>query len=103
MPDRETTFQLFDRVIIARDRYYVPLGLCGTIISILPISDPNPVRQENINVVDHIFEILFDAPFERGTTMCGIDEKRIFKVRKSVLINITHGMGKLIFIVFISK
>lgn len=94
MPDKETTFQLFDRVVIARDRYIVPLGMRGTIISILPTQDPNPVRQENINVVDYIFEVLFDVPFERGTSIPGVEGKRVLKVRKSVLINISHGMGK---------
>lgn len=66
----------------------------GTVISILPISDPNPVRQENINVVDHLFEVLFDAPFERGTTIPGVEGNRVLKVRKSVLINVSHGIGK---------
>lgn len=82
-------------MVIARDNYIVPLGMRGTVISILPISDPNPVRQENINAVDHILEILFDVPFERGTTVPGVDGNRVLKVRKSVLINISHGIGKL--------
>lgn len=94
MPDREAKFQLFDRVVIARDQYTAPLGLRGTIISILPTTDPNPVRQENINVIDHIYEILFDSAFERGIPVAGTGEKRLLKVRKSVLINISHGMGR---------
>ncbi|XP_031621171.1 5'-3' exoribonuclease 1 [Contarinia nasturtii] len=94
LPDPSATFELFDRVVIARDQYSVPLGLRGTIISILPRNDPNPIRQENINVVDYIYEILFDEPFELGTSIPDIAEKRVFKVRKSVLINITHGAGR---------
>lgn len=93
IPDTSATFELFDRVVIIRDQYSVPLGMRGTIISILPRVDPNPVRQENINVVEYIYEVLFDKPFEIGTTVPGIDENRVFKVRKSVLMNITHGIG----------
>lgn len=92
-PDTSATFELFDRVVIVRDQYSVPLGMRGTIISILPRVDPNPVRQENINLVEYIYEVLFDKPFEIGTTVPGIDENRVFKVRKSVLMNITHGIG----------
>lgn len=98
VPDPTATFELFDRVVIARDQYSVPLGTRGTIISILPRVDPNPIRQENINVVDYIYEIFFDKPFELGITIPDIGEKCAFKVRKSVLINITHGLGKYHFI-----
>lgn len=93
LPDASATFELFDRVVIARDQYMVPLGLCGTIISILPIVDPNPVRQENINVFDYIYEVLFDKPFEGGTSIPNVADNRVFKVRKTVLINLTHGSG----------
>lgn len=91
--DPTATFELFDRVAIVRDQYLVPLGLRGTIVSILPSSDPNPVRQENINVVDYIYEVLFDEPFEAGTSVPDVVEKRMFKVRPSVLMNLTHGLG----------
>lgn len=94
VPDPTATFELFDRVVIVRDQYSVPLGMRGTIISILPRIDANPIRQENINVVDYIYEVLFDKPFELGTSYEGIAENRVFKVRRSVLINITHGIGK---------
>lgn len=96
VPDPTATFELFDRVVIVRDQYSVPLGTRGTIISILPRTDPNPIRQENINAIEYIFEVLFDKPFELGTSIDGIVENRIFKVRKSVLINITHGLGRLL-------
>lgn len=94
MPDPSATFELFDRVVIVRDQYSVPLGMRGTIISILPRVDPNPIRQENINIVDYLYEILFDKPFELGTSIPDVAEKRAFKVRKSVLMNITHGAGR---------
>lgn len=69
------------------------MGMRGTIISILPRVDPNPVRQENINLVEYIYEVLFDKPFDIGGSIPGIAENRVFKVRKSVLMNITHGSG----------
>lgn len=94
VPDQSATFELFDRVVIVRDQYSVPLGTRGTIISILPRTDPNPIRQENIHAVDYIYEILFDKPFELGTSIPDVAENRIFKVRKSVLMNITHGAGR---------
>lgn len=94
VPDPAATFELFDRVVIVRDQYSVPLGMRGTIIGILPKTDANPIRQENINVVDYIYEVLFDKPFELGTTIPDIAEKRVFKVRKSVLMNISHGSGR---------
>lgn len=93
-PDASATFELFDRVVVVRDQYIVPLGLRGTIISILPSSDPNPVRQENINLVEYIYEVLFDEPFEAGSSTPAIVEKRVFKLRPSVLMNLTHGLGK---------
>lgn len=94
MPDPTATFEIFDRVVIARDQYSVPMGMRGTIISILPRVDPNPIRQENINIIEYIYEILFDKPFELGLSIPDIAEKRVFRVRKSVLINITHGLGE---------
>lgn len=97
VPDTSATFELFDRVVIVRDQYSVPLGMRGTIISILPRVDPNPVRQENVNLVEYIYEVLFDNPFENGTSIPGIAEQRVFKVRKSVLMNITHGLGMIHF------
>lgn len=102
VPDKSVTFELFDRVVIVRDQYSVPLGMRGTIISILPRIDPNPIRQENIQAIDYIYEVLFDKPFELGTSIPDVAEKRVFKVRKSVLMNITHGAGMLNFIWFFS-
>lgn len=93
-PDPTATFELFDRVVIVRDDYLVPLGMRGTIASILPTSDPNPVRQENINVVEYIYDVLFDEPFDAGVTVPDVAEKRFFKVRPTVLMNLTHGLGE---------
>lgn len=95
MPDSSATFELFDRVVIARDGYSVPLGMHGTIISIQPSVDTNPVRQENINAVEYFYDVLFDTPFDGAQTIANLAEKRLFKVRQSVLLNISHGLGKL--------
>lgn len=70
----------------------MPLGAKGTIISIQPLTDSNPVRQENINAVEYFYDILFDEPFEGGTSIDGVAEKSLFKVRQSVLMNITYGV-----------
>lgn len=93
-PDPAATFELFDRVVVARDQHIVPLGQRGTIISIFPVMDPNPVRQENINAIDYVYEVVFDEPFEQAASIPGVAEKCVFKVRRSILINITHGLGK---------
>lgn len=71
----------------------MPLGATGTIIGIEPLIDVNPVRQENINAVEYFYVILFDEPIEYGSSIFGIAEKKVFKVRQSVLINISYGTG----------
>lgn len=96
LPDGTATFELFDRVVIARDGYSVPLGTRGTIISVQPLIDTNPVRQENINAVEYFYDVLFDTSFEGAQSIADIAEKRLFKVRQSVLLNISHGLGKLL-------
>lgn len=70
----------------------MPLGAKGTIISIQPLTDSNPVRQENINAVEYFYDVLFDEPFEGGTSIDGVIDKSVFKVRQSVLLNITYGL-----------
>lgn len=94
VPDASATYELFDRVVIARDGYSVPLGTRGTIISIQPMVDSNPVRQENINNAEYFYDVLFDTSFEGAQSIGDIAEKRLFKVRQSVLLNISHGLGK---------
>lgn len=52
------------------------------------------MRQENINAVEYFYDVVFDDPFEGGNSIEGIVEKSVFKVRKSVLINISFGLGE---------
>lgn len=55
--------------------------------------DPNPVRQENQRRADMFYDILFDEQFDEGTSIEGVITKRLFKVSKLHLINISYGMG----------
>lgn len=75
----------------------MPFGARGTIIAVATVIDSNPVRQENIGAVEYFYEVLFDEPFEGGFSIDGIAEQRVFKVRQSVLINISYGLGNVFF------
>lgn len=91
-PDSRADFRIFDRVVVARDGYIVPLGAHGTVISINPQVDENPLRLENVNSVEYSYEVLFDEPFEGAQSIDDIAVKRVFNVRQSVLINISFGI-----------
>lgn len=93
-PDATADYKIFDRVVIARDGYSVPLGWRGTIIAIHPLIDENPVRQENIKSIEYFYEVLFDDTFDGGQSIDSLAENRVFKVRESVLINISFGLGR---------
>lgn len=81
-------FKLFDRVVVVRRTHQVPLGFKGTIISIHPISDPNPVRLENVKTVDNNYEILFDRELPDGHGIYGIANGRVCKVPEVNLVMI---------------
>lgn len=81
-------FRLFDRVVVVRRTHQVPLGFKGTIISIHPISDPNPVRLENVKTVDNNYEILFDRELPDGHGIYGIANGRVCKVPETNLVMI---------------
>lgn len=81
-------FKLFDRVVVVRRTHQVPLGFKGTIISIHPISDPNPVRLENVKTVDNTYEILFDRELPDGHGVYGIANGRVCKVAEGNLVMI---------------
>lgn len=59
-PDYQASFELFDRVVIAREMEQFPIGLKGTVVGISKVKDLNPVRQDCINKEDVYCEILFD-------------------------------------------
>lgn len=91
IPDPTAKYQLFDRIIIVRNGYAVPIGAKGTIISINATT-----KQRHTDVTEnnlHSMDILMDKPYKRpSTSICDFKETRIFHVRTTApLINISHG------------
>ncbi len=80
VPDPDTTFELFDRVVNVREGFSVPLGLRGTIIGL----------QKNDKPENAMIEVLFDAEFQGGLTI-RCSAARAYRVPGSALINISHG------------
>ncbi|XP_023037065.1 5'-3' exoribonuclease 1 [Drosophila willistoni] len=89
------TVRLFDRVIVVRTIYMVPLGAKGTVIGIHLVSDPNPVRLECVNSVETFCDILFDKTVPNCNDIHGIAEERVYRVPESALVVIfTSNDGK---------
>lgn len=93
-PDPFSNHRLFDRIIIARNNYIVPLGYRGTIIGMHSSTDPNPIRQEQLKTVNVNYDILFDRSFDDGSDLYGIAEKRVYRVSETAFINISYGLAK---------
>lgn len=102
-PDARSTFNMFDRVVISRESYSVPLGFKGTIISIHKVTDSNPVKQENIKAFDMFYDVLFDEEFLEGQSIYGLPIKRVFRVPQSTLINLSFGLGNFFIYFFLFK
>ncbi|XP_075158427.1 5'-3' exoribonuclease pacman [Haematobia irritans] len=86
------SIQLFDRVVVVKTTYMVPLGSKGTVIGVYPVSDPNPVRLECVKAVDNFYEVLFDKNLPNGNDVHGIAAQRVYKVpESSVLLIFTQG------------
>lgn len=98
-PDARSTFNMFDRVVVSRESYSVPLGFKGTIISIHRVTDSNPVKQENVRAFDMFYDVLFDEEFLEGQSIYGLAVKRVFRVPQSALINLSFGLGKYFFLI----
>ncbi|XP_023298074.2 5'-3' exoribonuclease 1 [Lucilia cuprina] len=77
------SIKLFDRVVIVKTTYMVPLGYKGTVVGIYPVSDPNPVRLECVKAVDNFYEVLFDKHIPNGNDIHGIAAQRVYKVPES--------------------
>ncbi|XP_055678053.1 5'-3' exoribonuclease 1 isoform X2 [Lutzomyia longipalpis] len=91
-PDPDVKFRVFDRVIMASTAYPVPMGLKGTVVSIIPSVDPNPIRYVTSKVdAAKLIDVLFDEEFEAGQSLYGLAEKRVMRLPDYVLINITYG------------
>ncbi|XP_037926707.1 5'-3' exoribonuclease 1 isoform X1 [Hermetia illucens] len=56
----KSKIRLFDRIVVAKRTYQVPVGYKGTVIAIHPLVDPNPVRIECVKQVETFIEVLFD-------------------------------------------
>ncbi|KAM4693486.1 5'-3' exoribonuclease 1 isoform 2-T2 [Discoglossus pictus] len=80
VPDRDTEFRLFDRVVNVRESFSVPLGLRGTIIGI------KGAERE----ADVLLEVLFDEEFPGGLTL-RCSQSRGYRLPTSALINLSHG------------
>ncbi|XP_037723371.1 5'-3' exoribonuclease 1-like isoform X2 [Drosophila subpulchrella] len=78
--------RLFDRVIIVRTIYMVPVGIKGTVIGIHPVTDPNPVRLECVHAVDTFCEVLFDKPVPNCNDIHGIAQDRVYKVPENAMV-----------------
>ncbi|XP_026838294.1 5'-3' exoribonuclease 1 [Drosophila erecta] len=83
--------RLFDRVVIVRTVYMVPVGIKGTVIGIHPVTDPNPVRLECVHAVDTFCEVLFDKPVPNCNDIHGIAQDRVYKVPENALVIINTG------------
>lgn len=59
-PDYNANYQLFDRVVVAKETEKYSTGMRGTVIGINRVKDLNPVRQDCVNKEDVYCEILFD-------------------------------------------
>lgn len=84
-PDVRANYELFDRVVVAKENEKYPVGVKGTVIGVSKIKDLNPVRQECVNKEDVICDILFDKPVDGSTTTIG-------RIAIENLINISFGM-----------
>ncbi|BFF99890.1 5'-3' exoribonuclease 1 [Drosophila madeirensis] len=78
--------RLFDRVIIVRTIYMVPVGIKGTVIGVHPVTDPNPVRLECVHAIDTFCEVLFDKSIPNCNDIHGIAEERVYKIPENALI-----------------
>lgn len=83
-PDFNASYQLFDRVVVARETEKYSVGMKGTVIGINRVKDLNPVRQDCINREDIYCEILFDDL--NGNIKTG-------RLIVENLVNITHGQS----------
>ena len=83
LPDPDSEFYLFDRVINVREGFSVPLGLRGTVIGLIKGTRPE----------DSPVEVLFDREFHGGLNIrCSTG--KAYRVPRSALVNISHGDRK---------
>lgn len=83
VPDPDSEYHLFDRVVNVRESFSVPLGLRGTIIGIKGAD-----REAEI-----LYEVIFDEEFAGGLTI-RCSPGRGYRLPPSALINLSHGSRK---------
>ncbi|KAI4465247.1 3' exoribonuclease [Holotrichia oblita] len=82
VPDANSKFQLYDRVVNVRESYTVPLGLRGTVIAVH--------KSEGDSNDDVLYDIVFDEEFPGGLSLnCCVN--RGYRLPKSALINKSYG------------
>lgn len=82
MPDPNSNFQLYDRVINVRESYTVPLGSRGTIIAMH--------KSETNNQDSGVFDVVFDEEFPGGLSL-NCSSNKGYRLPKSALINKSYG------------
>ncbi|XP_056148713.1 5'-3' exoribonuclease 1 [Lampris incognitus] len=80
VPDPDTEYRLFDRVVNIRESFSVPLGLRGTITGI-----KRAEREAEV-----LYEVVFDEEFAGGLTI-RCTPGRGYRLPPSALINLSHG------------
>lgn len=87
----KSQIRLFARVVVVRNTYLVPVGSRGTVIGILPISDPNPVRLECVKQTSYFLDVLFDKNIPYGNSIYGIADGRVMRVPESAVLVIFNS------------
>ncbi|KAK9681238.1 Xrn1 helical domain [Popillia japonica] len=82
VPDANSKFQLYDRVVNVRESYTVPLGLRGTVIAVH--------KSEGESSDDMLYDIVFDEEFPGGLSL-NCCANRGYRLPKSALINKSYG------------
>uniref|UniRef100_G3PMT1 5'-3' exoribonuclease 1 n=1 Tax=Gasterosteus aculeatus aculeatus TaxID=481459 RepID=G3PMT1_GASAC len=80
VPDPDSEYRLFDRVINTRESFTVPLGLRGTVIGIKGAD-----REAEV-----LYEVLFDEEFAGGLNI-RCTSPRCYRLPPCALINLSHG------------
>ncbi|XP_034411151.1 5'-3' exoribonuclease 1 isoform X2 [Cyclopterus lumpus] len=80
VPDPDSEYRLFDRVINTRESFSVPLGLRGTVIGI-----KGAEREAEV-----LYEVVFDEEFAGGLNI-RCTSPRGYRLPPCALINLSHG------------
>ncbi|XP_076358060.1 5'-3' exoribonuclease pacman isoform X2 [Tachypleus tridentatus] len=80
VPDPNSNYMLFDRVVNVREGYAVPLGLRGTVIGI----------HEGDKTTNTMYDVVFDKSFPGGTEI-RCSATRRYRLQAAALINLSHG------------